>query len=434
MWAAEALSQAGDQLARVALSVLVYERTSSAGLTALAYGLTYLPTVLGGTLLGRLADVFPRRGVMVVSDIFRMAVAAAMAIPGMPFVWLCVLLIALTIAGGPARAAQLALLPAVLSGGSEHRRRRGSSAVDRRDDDQNEQLYVAGLAVRNITIQSAQVAGFAVGGLVIALIGPYWALVADAMTFLASALLVWWGVRPRPAPAAGRFRGKHAELQEREVSAQSSCAPGPKSSAWLSWVGAGAVAVWAVPGGAVLFGLKMLAGLYVLPEGLAAPYAAQLGGGSVVIGLLLAADPIGSVVGAWAYARWVPAAWKPQMTGWLAAGAGVPLIGLLARPGVVWSVALIAASGLLSTPYQMQATAMVTRAVPDGVRGQVSGLLSTALVAVQGLGIVVAGAVAQVTGTAATLGCAAVVGAGLGVAGALAWSRVAGAVAQPRTT
>ncbi|MEC3973918.1 hypothetical protein [Amycolatopsis sp. H20-H5] len=48
MWAAEALSQAGDQRARVALSAQVYERTNSVGLTGLEYGLTFLLTLIGG--------------------------------------------------------------------------------------------------------------------------------------------------------------------------------------------------------------------------------------------------------------------------------------------------------------------------------------------------------------------------------------------------
>lgn len=384
MWAAEALSQAGDQLARVALSVLVYERTSSAGLTGLAYGLTYLPTLIGGTVFARLADRHPRRAVMVACDLLRVLLAAGMAIPGMPFAALCALLVVLTIAGGPFRAAQLAMLPAVLDG---------------------EDLYVAGLAVRNITIQSAQVAGFAAGGFAIALLGPYWGLVVDALTFLVSAALVWFGVKPRPAAESAR----------------------PSTSRW-SLLGAGAHAVRAVRGGPALFGLKMLAGLYVLPEGLAAPYAAQLGVGTFMVGLILASDPVGSVIGAWIYARWVPTAVKPRLVGWFAVGSGVPLVFLLLRPGVAVSLVLVALSGLLSTPYQMQATAMITRAVPDHVRGQVSGLTSTALVTVQGLGIVLAGAAAQATGAATTLGVAAILGVALAVGGAVAWSR---ATAEP---
>ena len=51
----------------MALSVLVFERTSSAILTALTYALTFLPALVGGALLSSLADQLPRRQVMVVS-------------------------------------------------------------------------------------------------------------------------------------------------------------------------------------------------------------------------------------------------------------------------------------------------------------------------------------------------------------------------------
>lgn len=52
LWLAEVLSLLGDQLARVALSVLVFDRTGSALLTGLVYGLSFLPALVAGPLLG----------------------------------------------------------------------------------------------------------------------------------------------------------------------------------------------------------------------------------------------------------------------------------------------------------------------------------------------------------------------------------------------
>ena len=66
---------------------------------------------------------------------------------------------------------------------------------------------------------------------------------------------------------------------------------------------------------------------------------------------------------------------------------------------------------------------MMTLAVPDSIRGQVSGLNSTALVTVQGVGIMAAGAVAQVLGAATTLGLAALAGVGLALFATVAWTR-----------
>ena len=71
LWSAQVLSFAGDQFAQVAIAILVYGRTHSPFLTALAYALTYLPPIAGGPLLSGLADLFPRRRVMIVCDLFR---------------------------------------------------------------------------------------------------------------------------------------------------------------------------------------------------------------------------------------------------------------------------------------------------------------------------------------------------------------------------
>src|SRR5690242_15962159 len=65
LWFGELLSIAGDQLARVALSILVFTGTNSAALTGLTYALTYAPSLLGGIFLTGFADRFPRRSVMV---------------------------------------------------------------------------------------------------------------------------------------------------------------------------------------------------------------------------------------------------------------------------------------------------------------------------------------------------------------------------------
>jgi len=82
LWSAQVLSSTGDQFARVAIAILVYDRTHSAVLTALAYALTYLPPIAGGPLLASLADLFPRRRVTIVCDVFRVGTVGLMAVPG----------------------------------------------------------------------------------------------------------------------------------------------------------------------------------------------------------------------------------------------------------------------------------------------------------------------------------------------------------------
>src|SRR5262249_58496518 len=80
LWLAQLLSVAGDQLARVAMTVLVFDRTHSALWTALTYAVTFLPWVIGGVALSGLADRLPRRRVMVDCDLARTVLVCLMAL------------------------------------------------------------------------------------------------------------------------------------------------------------------------------------------------------------------------------------------------------------------------------------------------------------------------------------------------------------------
>jgi MFS family permease len=253
LWAAELFSIAGDQLARVALAVLVYGRTGSSVWAAVAYALTFLPALLGGVLLSGLADRYRRREVMIVSDVARAVLVAVMAIPDLPLWALCTALVAVVLLGSPHTAAQGALYPEVLRG----------------------ELYERGLAVRQITSQTAQLVGFATGGLLVAAVSPAVALLGNAVSFALSAVVLRIGVSDRPAPvpahgseqAIGGFCGIAAGLVEIATDRRR------RALVLLAW----------------------LVGWYVVPEALAAPYADHLGAGPAVVGLLMAADPLGSM-------------------------------------------------------------------------------------------------------------------------------------------
>ena len=111
VWAADVLSIAGDQLARVALALLVFTRTGSTALTALTYALTFVPALAGGILLGGMGDRFACRTVMVVVDVVRAILVVAMVVPGLPLWGLWTLVGALTFLAGPFKAAQQSCYP-----------------------------------------------------------------------------------------------------------------------------------------------------------------------------------------------------------------------------------------------------------------------------------------------------------------------------------
>lgn len=375
VWLAELLSQAGDQLARVALSVLVYQRTNSAALTGLTFALTYLPSMLGGILLSGMGDRYPRRAVMVVSDLLRTALAGLMAIPGVPFWALCLLLTIVVAANGPFKAAQLALLADVLEG----------------------ERYVVGLAVRNVTIQSAQVAGFAGGGLLVSLLNPYMALGLNALTFATSALFVRFGVRKRPPSRSGKE---------------------PVS------LTAGFRLVWQDPRLRLIALISWLSLFYIAPESLAAPYAAELGYGALAVGLIMASHPVGSIVGAFLFTRFVTDKDRLRMLGLLGIMAGIPLVLCVFGPSLSISMVLFAFTGAFSTAYTLQCAATSARLLPNAGRAQGIGLLATAALTAQGIGALLAGTAADVVGASNAVALAGGLGVLAAVPLARAWSRV----------
>jgi hypothetical protein len=126
--------------------------------------------------------------------------------------------------------------------------------------------FVLGSAIGNITYQASQILGFVAGAAVVAVLDPHKTLGIDAVTFGLSALILLTGVRSRPAP--GR-------------------------------AGAARASLWSVSadGVRIVFGSRLLltlllfgwlAGFYIVPEGLAAPYARSLHGNALTVGLLMA--------------------------------------------------------------------------------------------------------------------------------------------------
>src|SRR6187551_3167222 len=84
LFTANVLSQLGDQLAKVALTFLVFDRTGSPALSAAAFAVSFVPWVVGGPLLSAYADRIPRRTVTIACDVIRAVLVASLAIPGVP--------------------------------------------------------------------------------------------------------------------------------------------------------------------------------------------------------------------------------------------------------------------------------------------------------------------------------------------------------------
>ncbi|WP_327584360.1 MFS transporter [Nonomuraea sp. NBC_00507] len=372
--AAQSLSTAGDQVARLALAILVYADTGSPVFTAVSVALTYVPELLGGPLLSGLADRYPRREVMVACDLVRAVLIAAAAIPGLPLPMLWLLVFLVQTATAPARAARSANMSVMLSG-------------DR---------YTVGLAVMSSAAQIAYFGGFALGGVVVSAAGPHVALLVDAGTFAVSALLFRFGLRPRRT-------SRH-------------------DATMLGSVRAGVRLVWRDRKLRALVALAWIYGLYVAPVGLAVPYADQIGAGAVAVGLFLAAESVGSVAGGLLLTRLLSAEVRSRLLGPLTVLTGVPLVAMVFAPPVWLSLVLLVLSGVF-VAYQVVANAMFVMSIAVEYRGQAVGIAASGLFAAQGLGILGSGLLAEAVGPAASIAAFAAIGVLAAVPVGVAWRR-----------
>jgi MFS family permease len=362
---AQMFSELGDQLARVALSVLVFRASNSAFLTALAYALTYLPAALGGPLLGPIADRAPRRRVMVVSALIGALLVGLMALPQLPLWALFILLAGTTLLEGPFDAARAALLPDILPG-------------DR---------YVAGQSLGRLLNQSSQVIGFALGGLLLTWMSPRTALALDAVTFLCAAVILRLGVHERAATADGEPTRFVQDIRDGARIVFSS--PLLRSLVALAWAGTA---------------------FTVVPEALAAPYAHHLHGGAFTTGLILAAGPLGTVVGVIAITRFVDPPVRMRLIRPLAFLACLPLIVCMADPNLGIVLCALLASGAAMS-FNVPANQAFVQALAPGVRGRAFGLAAGGLAVGQGLSLLFAGVVAEWLLPSMVVGLAGVIGA-----------------------
>jgi len=382
------LSTIGDELARLALTVLVYQRTQSTLLSAATFAVSYLPWVLGGPVLGVLADRFPRRTVLVASDVLRALLVACMALPGTPLPALLGLLVLVSFCAPPFEAARSALTADILT------------------DDR----YAVATSLTGIVLQLSQAVGFLAGGVLIAVFSPSTALLVNAATFAVSALWLRAGLTQRPAPVP--------DDEEEAASPLAAAVQGLRlvlrtprllSIVVLLWVG----------------GVFLSA-----PEGIVTPWSVELTGSTAAVGLLLAANPVGAVLGGVLIGRFCPPSLRERLVPGLVATSflGTAVAGalaLLAPDGVARDAGVVVAlfvSGVGSA-WSIPLNVLFVQAVPPEYRGRAFAIAVAGLSAASGAGIFAGGALAEVVAPSVVVACAGVVGTVVAVAPLVALRR-----------
>jgi predicted MFS family arabinose efflux permease len=213
-------------------------------------------------------------------------------------------------------------------------------------------------------------------------------LVADAATFAASGLLIGLGTRARPAP-------------DRDIGG----AVSPLTGAM-----AGLRLVFGDRPLRTLTGFGWLVAFYAVPQGIAAPYAAALGGGPVATGLVLASTAAATAVGTPLFARFARPRRRTALMGPLAVLTCATLMLTAFRPGLVGSLVIFSASAAFGS-YQIAANTAFVARVPAAHRAQAFGVAATGVIVGQGAGFILAGAAAELVAPATVIAVAGALGA-----------------------
>ncbi|MFD6325410.1 MFS transporter [Streptomyces sp. NPDC058442] len=333
----------------LALATLVYRETASPLLSALAMFGPSLAHVLGATLLMSAADRLPPRAAMTGLALLYAAGTAVMAVPALPIAALFAVLLVKGLAESVGGGVRWGLLNEILP----------------------KDGYLLGRSLFNMMSGIMQIAGYAAGGVLVAVLSPHLSLLLAATlhaTAAATARLALTRRRPR---AFGR-----PSVRATWCANAALWSSPPRRHAYL--------ALW-IPNG-----------LIVGCESLYVPYAPE------AAGTLFACAAFGMLVGDIIIGRLVPPSRRARL--------GTPLLLLLATPYLLFvlhpplpvTAALVAVASVgfgASLVHQERLTTLT----PPHLSGHALGLHSSGMLTLQGLSATLSGTLAQLTTPATTM-------------------------------
>ncbi|MCC4319013.1 MFS transporter [Streptomyces malaysiensis] len=368
--AANTVSIAGNSLTLIAVPWFVLETTGSAAKAGLVSFCATLPVVVSAVIGGPVIDRIGRRRVSIASD--SLCGVAVAAIPVLHFAgllrfWqLCALMAFSGLLHAPGETARQVLVPALAE--------RAGTTLSRAAS------FYDGAS------RGARMMGAALGGLLIALLGPPAVLLLDAATFAASALLIMAGLRGLPAAAPRKplvpvsARAYRAELAE-----------GYRFLLHHRLLLAIVLMVM------VTNGLDQGLSSVLLPV-----HAERHLGGSVELGLLTALFGGGALVGALLYGAVGDRFPRRTVFAVSFLVCGMPRFLVAAFvPGVSPLAVTMAASGVAAGMLNPILTTVTYEAVPDELRSRVSGALTAGVWVVMPLGGLAAGCLVEGVGLTA---------------------------------
>lgn len=213
-----------------------------------------------------------------------------------------------------------------------------------------------------------QIAGYAAGGLLIASIGPGRAIGLSAALIGLSALVTWFGLKPRRPKATGRASFRATREGNRAL-------------------------LGVAPTRTVLLAGWLPNGLIVGAEALYIPLAGD------TASILFVPAAVGMLVGDVVFGRWVSPRRLAMLVNPLHTLLAVPYLMFFARPAL-WLAAIAVAIASVGYAATLGLQQRLTEAVPQALRGQAFGLDGSGRMSFQAIGALCAGTLAELIGAA----------------------------------
>lgn len=223
--------------------------------------------------------------------------------------------------------------------------------------------YILARSVFNMLVGVMQISGYALGGVLIAVLSPRQALLVSTSLYLAGAAIVRFGLTARPPRAAGRPSVRETWRVNRQL--------------------------WSLPARRHIYlALWVPNGLIVGCQALYVPYA------PASASVLFMATALGMLAGDTIVGRFVPRRLRPRLVTPLRLLLAAPIL-LFVFPLPVPVAALLLAVAAVGFSAGLLLQDLLIALIPSDTRGQALGLHTSGLLTMQAVGATIAGLVAQ---------------------------------------
>lgn len=356
MWTATVVSDVGTWMQLVAIGTLVATSTGSALRTGLVAVATFAPQGLAAPLAGMLADRHDRRHLflMVLAGQTAAAIGLALAVrQGVGSLGLTGIVLVQGVIGAAANPIAAAMLPDLVP----------------------RQLLLAASSLQAVSWNSGRILGPILATVVVAVVGPAWAIVANAVSF--AVLFVAIGRLRRPVrPAA-------TDVSEGVLTRL-------RNGAAAMRRGRSLMHAWQIA----------IAGqLLVAPQIGLAPIIAtrSLGGDRTTVSALLVAMGVGSIIGSLSVSYLVARFGRSRVAVALLSGASTLVVVYGLARSIPLATAAVALVGMCFIGGHITVQSVVPRDSPPGERGRIASLQSASLGFTYGLGVIWMGALGDAT-------------------------------------